>query len=239
MTTSVYWIRHKDHTDIFSEGYVGVSNDVVNRWIDHKSEIKTGKHINPHFVNAVNKYGWDELIKEVILISTKEYCLEIEEKLRPEKKIGWNIAKGGGMPIPMFGIDNPMANPIHRAKISGENHFMFGKKHTEETKKKIGANHRFKQPGYTPEQHQSKRPEVREKISLAQKGKPREHQRAENSGRFKGAIIATHKVTGKVLILKGTTEIKAEGFSAGNISMCLDGTRKSHKGYTFVRELKS
>ena len=27
MSTSLYWIRCEDHTDMFSQGYVGVSNN--------------------------------------------------------------------------------------------------------------------------------------------------------------------------------------------------------------------
>ena len=96
MNYVVYWIHCVDHTDILTEGYVGVTNDEKNRWKRHQ---KRGS--NPHLQNAIAKYGWDNLIKEVILEGESEYCLEIEERLRPEKEIGWNIAKGGGMPVPL------------------------------------------------------------------------------------------------------------------------------------------
>ena len=32
MTTEVYWIRAKHHSDITSEGYVGVSKNASKRW---------------------------------------------------------------------------------------------------------------------------------------------------------------------------------------------------------------
>ncbi len=90
---SVYWIRHQDHTDIFSQGYVGVSNKPKERWRHHCT-----KPSNLHMKNAIAKYGWDNLVKEVILISDKDYCLEIEKKLRPTDYIGWNATFGGGFP---------------------------------------------------------------------------------------------------------------------------------------------
>lgn len=90
---SVYWIRHQDHTDIFSQGYVGISNKPKERWRHHCT-----KPSNLHMKNAIAKYGWDNLVKEVILISDKDYCLDIEKKLRPSDFIGWNATLGGGFP---------------------------------------------------------------------------------------------------------------------------------------------
>lgn len=91
--SSVYWIHHPEHTDMFSQGYIGVSKDLKKRWNDHAK--RTG---NLHLKRAIKKYGWDSLVKEVILVAEEAYCLMIEAKLRAEDKIGWNITKGGGMP---------------------------------------------------------------------------------------------------------------------------------------------
>jgi len=90
----VYWIRHCEHSDIFNQGYVGITENIGYRMWRHKRG-----RTNAHLTNAIKKYGWDNLIKEVILISSTDYCLEIEKKLRPEKEIGWNIAVGGGKPM--------------------------------------------------------------------------------------------------------------------------------------------
>ena len=90
---SVYWVRHQDHTDIFSQGYVGISSKPKLRWNHHFSQPT-----NSHMKNAINKYGWDNLVKQVVLIADKGYCLDIEKKLRPVDFIGWNQTAGGGMP---------------------------------------------------------------------------------------------------------------------------------------------
>jgi hypothetical protein len=106
--SNVYWIRLPDHDDILQQGYVGVANNVKKRWKVHKYSPE-----NPHLKNAVKKYGWENLIKEVILTADRNYCEYIEERLRPEAGIGWNIVKGGGRP------------PI----LAGEKSHFFGKGH--------------------------------------------------------------------------------------------------------------
>jgi hypothetical protein len=78
---------------MFIQGYIGVSKNVKKRWYDHKNNPS-----NQHLKRAIKKYGWDNLVKEVILIAEEAYCLMIEAKLRLEDKIGWNVSKGGGMP---------------------------------------------------------------------------------------------------------------------------------------------
>jgi hypothetical protein len=78
---------------MFTQGYIGVSKDLQRRFSSHRA-----KPSNLHMKHAITKYGWDSLIKEVMVIASKEYCLEVEIKLRPTDKIGWNIVAGGGMP---------------------------------------------------------------------------------------------------------------------------------------------
>jgi group I intron endonuclease len=110
---NLYWIHHKDHTDIFSQGYVGVSNNVKKRWSDHAWKAQ-----NTHLANAVAKYGWDNLVKKVVLIANNDYCLDIENKLRPTNNLGWNIVKGGGMPPSSKGkVFGPMSDET-KAKVS-------------------------------------------------------------------------------------------------------------------------
>ena len=98
MSAVIYWIRAKDHTDITCQGYVGVAKNASKRWWSHKWALKASRHDNPILTNAVNKHGWDNLIKEIVLVADEQYCYDIENKLRPECEIGWNIATGGCKP---------------------------------------------------------------------------------------------------------------------------------------------
>ena len=90
----VYWIRLPKHTDITSQGYIGIASNFKQRMFAHKSCAKTGKEQTLY--KAIRKHGWNNLTKEIVLISGNDYCLEIEKKLRSSERIGWNIACGGG-----------------------------------------------------------------------------------------------------------------------------------------------
>lgn len=126
MSTSIYWIHHKDHTDMFSQGYVGVSKNIEARWFRHSRYSD-----NQHLKSAIKKYGWDNLIKEVVLIGEETYCYELETKIRPTKQIGWNIAEGGAKPpvtqyrgddyvSPLKGISRPTPWATGRIKTAEE-----------------------------------------------------------------------------------------------------------------------
>ena len=79
MSSVVYWLHLPEHTDMFTQGYIGVSSQLDKRLKDHK--LKTE---NTHLKNAIDLYGWDNLVKQVIIVADKAYCLMIEAKLRAE-----------------------------------------------------------------------------------------------------------------------------------------------------------
>jgi len=83
----VYWIHHPKHTDMFSQGYIGVSKNYHSRMLDHK---RGGE--NAHFTNVVKKYGWDSLVKEILVMAEDDYCLDVEYKLRPQN-CKWSTKK--------------------------------------------------------------------------------------------------------------------------------------------------
>ena len=111
---------------MFGQGYIGVSNNPKNRWLRHWKY-----NGNEHLTRAVNKYGWENLVKEVILAGEREYCFQIESKLRPNKQIGWNIAEGGAKPpttqcrgdnyvSPLKGVPRPTPWAVGRIKTAKE-----------------------------------------------------------------------------------------------------------------------
>ena len=69
-------------------GYIGVSNNIKQRFKTHsKSKYYIGNYIRKHQLNLSN-------IK-ILCYSSKEYCFDLENKLRPNKSMGMNIAIGG------------------------------------------------------------------------------------------------------------------------------------------------
>ena len=147
MTHSVYWIRHADHADLMTQGYIGVSGRFDRRMWEH-FKLEGNRYLK----FAIKKHGWDNLIKSQLLISTEEYCLEIERKLRPADKIGWNIVAGGGKPPSSLGKRYKRKTPAWNK----------GMKMSDETRAKVSS----------AAKEQWTRLGMRELLSNAKKGKP-------------------------------------------------------------------
>ena len=92
---AIYWIHLPQHVDFTTQGYIGVSKNYSKRLTDHLGQLLSEEHKNSHLTHAFNKYGWDNLIKEVILFGEESYCYQIEGEIRSTKNIGWHIAIGG------------------------------------------------------------------------------------------------------------------------------------------------
>lgn len=93
----VYWIHLPEHTDMFSEGYIGVTKYTAKkRFAQHRERSSSSDLQN--ICKAIRKYGAENLIAETIVIAELDYCFNVESKLRPKPFIGWNIAIGGGSP---------------------------------------------------------------------------------------------------------------------------------------------
>lgn len=115
----VYWIHLPEHTDLFSEGYVGITTiGVKERFKRHKTaalvskvNAKRSQRIN----HCINKYG-DSLVVDTLLLADQDYCFEMEAKLRPSTNIGWNLARGGRGPA--AGRKN---SPEHIRKVAEAN----------------------------------------------------------------------------------------------------------------------
>jgi len=114
----VYWYHLKSHSNIKTEGYVGVTCDLKTRDACHK------KYNSGHGVilrNAFKKYGESAIKRTIICMTDKENAYYLEKRLRPTMNIGWNIAIGGGLPPDCT-----------------------GRKHSEQTKKKISISNKGK-----------------------------------------------------------------------------------------------
>jgi group I intron endonuclease len=122
----MYSLYHIGIDADLSTGYVGISNNPALRFSQHQYQRKES---NQHLKNAMQKYGKDVFKRVVFCNLDKEAAELLEEMLRPEPNIGWNITKGGGIP------PNPkgkIRSAEYRANISkakiGANNPMYGKK---------------------------------------------------------------------------------------------------------------
>lgn len=78
-----------------------------------------------------------------------------------------------------------------------------------------------------------KDPEYQEKQKV---GRADRYADPERCGNYKSPIIGTCKKTGEEKIFKGADQLRKAGFDPPNVYACLNGTRKSSKGYTWRRE---
>jgi group I intron endonuclease len=122
----MYSLYHIGIDADLSTGYIGISSNPALRFTQHQWQRKKS---NQHLKNAMQKYGKDVFKRVVFCNLNKEAAELLEEMLRPEPNIGWNITKGGGIP------PNPkgkVRSKEYRANISkakmGANNPMYGKK---------------------------------------------------------------------------------------------------------------
>jgi hypothetical protein len=76
----VYWIYNDECVDVNTDGYIGITEDVENRF---KFHLKKNKRI-PKNVSV-----------KVLFEGTREECFALEYQYRPFSNIGWNSAVGG------------------------------------------------------------------------------------------------------------------------------------------------
>lgn len=90
----VYWLHLPEHKS-YNEGYIGITKNFKIRLIEHKSN----KRIT-HLTNAIKKYKWNNIIKEILHKNlTLDKALILEREYRPFQKIGWNSKQGGNLGV--------------------------------------------------------------------------------------------------------------------------------------------
>ena len=128
----LYWIHTTNQKDPKTQGYIGVTTKIKERFWDHKKQANNGTHPNPHLANAIKKYK--ETIQHTILFTGPlEGCYQLEEYFRLSENIGWNLAKGGSNSSRMEGKTHSKEARLAMSKAHK------GVKKSEEHKKKISA----------------------------------------------------------------------------------------------------
>lgn len=91
----LYWLHLDCHTNPYTQGYVGFTENLHARFRAHNSELRRLKHSNKILQEAyICSVGY--MYRSVLYKGSKQDCLALEYKLRPSDNIGWNIHRGGG-----------------------------------------------------------------------------------------------------------------------------------------------
>ena len=112
--------------------YIGQTNSLRRRYNEYKCHLNNSSKKNWKIHNALRKYGIENAIFEVIatcLINNKDCANQAEIALIEQYdsfENGYNMTVGGG----------------GHSGLKGENHPLWGKKHSEEAKNKMRLSHR-------------------------------------------------------------------------------------------------
>lgn len=137
--------------------YIGSAVDIDKRWRSHKNALNKGIHHNKYLQRAWNKYGKENFLFEIIAICDNEVLIEQEQhyfdKLKPEYNVlriagsvkGYKHTEEAKRKISCanaISLKDRIIPEETRRKMSisktGEKNSFYGKKHSEETKIKIG-----------------------------------------------------------------------------------------------------
>lgn len=92
---TVYWIRHKDHTDPYSQGYIGLTRDLYERIRSHRKNRKPTR-----LTGFISKYNWKIIRIDIMDMNlTLEDALQLEVHYRPYELIGLNLQRGGELGV--------------------------------------------------------------------------------------------------------------------------------------------
>jgi len=196
MNYSIYCVTNKTN----GKKYIGITKNDINQRL--KEHITQSRYSDYKFHQAIRKYGKDLFeIEQIDMTDTKENALELETKYIKEFNTfesGYNMNEGGvglvyhtdeskqkmsennywkgksrsGQLNPMFGKSHSeetkkLMSEKKKGLYSGENHPLYGKHHTEETKRKISEANLGKE-GWNKGKTWSE--EYKQKMSLSKKG---------------------------------------------------------------------
>jgi group I intron endonuclease len=226
----VEYIVYKVTNQINGYIYIGITNNFQQRIREHKSCANSNKYkYQSRFYNAIRKYGFENFKFEIL--ETVENRKKLEEREiywikyynSTDKKVGYNITKGG------------TGGKTH--DISGKNNPMYGRRYTEEEKRRIGE--------YSKGRKASE--ETRKKISEALKGKQKteEHRKnlsKSNKGHLppnKKEITVINIYTKEIITFVSETQMERElncsrkTINSGRVS------KNGYKKYDFEKGLET
>ena len=125
------------------KSYIGSSTNINSRIQSHKSLLRRGKHHSSPLQYAYNKYGLSNFYFYIIevcehnkLEEIEKYYINFYNSVVPN---GFNIESNPKLSRHTFATRTKMS-----LKRVGKNNPFFGKKHSEETKRKISENRKGK-----------------------------------------------------------------------------------------------
>lgn len=128
--------------------YIGQSVDLKHRKCQHFSNLKMNVHVNKHLQSAYNKYGSNNFLFSIILFCEKNELTYYEQSLVDKLSPEYNICKecvSSPVGVPLSDEAKLMLsenrkgekNPMFGVSLRGESNGMYGKKHSELSRKRM------------------------------------------------------------------------------------------------------
>jgi excinuclease UvrABC nuclease subunit len=123
--------------------YVGSSNNIYKRYLEHMSDLKANRHPNQRLQSDYNS-GLTKFTYTICEMCEESELKDLENvwinKLKPQYNICIDSRSRKGLPSPMKGrLHNKYTIEILRRKNTGSNNAFYGKQHTEESKHKMSV----------------------------------------------------------------------------------------------------
>lgn len=106
-TATLYWLHLEDSTDVFTQGYVGVTTRSIDvRFKEHCSRFNNSYNpYNPLHL-AFAEYGIENIVKTRLCVCTVDEVYKLEKLFRPFEYMGWNTVEGGKLSPKVIEIIN-------------------------------------------------------------------------------------------------------------------------------------
>lgn len=220
------------HTAPNGKKYIGQTcQNLERRWRNGNGYCR-----NPHFYRAIKKYGWESITHEVLCeCETLEEANKVEAELIAKHKTndirhGYNISGGADGKGRVAESTKALLAKKHKGLHAGEKNPNYGRKHTEEERRKISV---YLKEYYA--EHGSQRKgtkasdESRKKMSEAKKKSAAvmEHMAKMNKAKAKRVLCVE---TG-VVYESAHEAARVTGFAQGNISSTCRGEYKQAYGF--------
>lgn len=190
--SGIYKICSKTHPD---RCYIGSAVDMYRRRREHLSYLKGNKHFSKKLQFHYNKYGKDDLEFFVVSVCDREDLFDVEQRFLDSCKPYFNTSTLAKVFLCAHQNEETRLK-ISRSKLgkkrppfseeakknmsvahSGSRNYMFGKHHSDETRRKIGDKSRgriqseeSRKKGGLARRGRVVSIETRQKLSIAKKG---------------------------------------------------------------------
>lgn len=213
------------HTSPNGKVYIGItSQNPERRW------RKNGEGYKDHnyFWNAIQKYGWDNFTHEILFNDlTAEQAYKKEQEFisyykSNDSRYGYNLSSGGESGSKGYKYSEEQRQKMSESR-RGDKNGMYGKHHTEESKRKIS----------TMKSKENLSAETIKKMSDAKKGKKRD----KNSIKKQIDTISNPVICVETLLKYKNAKIASRhtGIDSSCISKVCRGIRQTAGGFHWRR----